>query len=73
MTVGQLKVLLADVPDDLDVTVRASDDENGCWVVGGIWHVGIDTAHDDDCTPFLAIEVTTDEDEVAAYAESVTR
>lgn len=67
MTVGELKKLLADARDDLDVVVRAWDDSGGdgdddnsdyCGTIGC---AGVEYAHDEDGTPFFAIDCGPEE------------
>jgi hypothetical protein len=58
MRVAELRAALADVPDDLEVVVRAADDDNDQWIVCGVAHVGVDHGCDD--VPFLGIESSTD-------------
>lgn len=69
MKVKHLRAALEGIDGELDVTVRASDDDNDAWICGGIWSAGIDHAHDDEATPFFALEVTTDEDEIRVAVE----
>jgi hypothetical protein len=71
MKVKHLRAALEDIDGELDVTVRASDDDNDVWIVGGIRSAGIDHAHDDDDTTFFALEVTADEDEVRAAIDEL--
>lgn len=56
MTVAELRALIADVPDGLQVVVRASDDDADQWITGDVLHVGVEHAHDEDGTAFLAID-----------------
>ncbi len=61
MKVGQLRAALEGVGDDLEVIVRAFDDEND--YIGTITMVAVENAHDEDDTPFLAIDCSETEDE----------
>ncbi len=62
MTVGELRTSLVGVPDDLEVVVRASDDDDDTWIAAGIAHVGIEVTHNEHDTPFFAIDANTDVD-----------
>lgn len=59
LTVGQLRKLLEGVPDDLCIVVRSTDDDNFC---GGILGAQVEHAHDEDDTPFFAIDCSAEED-----------
>lgn len=59
MKVGELKRRLAHVDDELDVVVRAWDDDNDyCGTVSG---VAVQMAHDEDSTLYLAIDCCPDD------------
>ncbi len=60
LSVGQLRKLLEGVPDDLNITVRGlgEDDDDFC---GGILGGQIEHAHDEDDTPFFALDCSSDE------------
>jgi hypothetical protein len=62
MKVGELKRLLEGVPDDLEIVVRAwdEDDNDYCGTVSG---AEVQHAHDEDDTPFFAIDCCPDEEE----------
>jgi len=59
MTVGELRKALVDVSDDLEIVVRAWDDNND--YCGTITSAQVEHAHDEDDTPFLAIDCCGDE------------
>lgn len=62
LTVGQLKLALAGHRDDMPVVVRARDDDENS-ICGGILVAEVEHAHDEDDTPFFAIDVSSvDED-----------
>lgn len=60
MKVKELKAALEGVPDDLDVIIRAEDNEDYS-ICADAWHAGIDHAHDGEDTPFFAIEADQNE------------
>jgi hypothetical protein len=61
MTVGQLRQLLDGVDDKLEIVIRAWDDDND--YCGGISGAQVELAHDEDCSPYFAIDCCPDEDE----------
>jgi len=73
LTVGALRKALEGVPDDLVIVVRAEDDYDETYVsfCGGILGAAVEHDHDEDDTPFFAIDCTSDEslfDEAEAAA-----
>lgn len=61
MKVGELRKLLEGASDDLEIVVRAWDDDNDyCGTISG---VAVEHAHDEDDTPFLAVDCCPDEDD----------
>ena len=61
MKIGELRKLLDGVSDDLEIVVRAWDDDND--VCGTISGAEVQYAHDEDDTPFFAIDCCPGEDE----------
>ncbi len=62
LTVGQLRAALAGLPDDMTVTVRASNAEMDS-ICGGITCVFVEHAHDEDDTEHLCIDASDDPEE----------
>jgi hypothetical protein len=62
LTVGQLRLALAGLDADMSVVVRARDEDDND-ICGGILVAEVEHAHDEDDTPFFAIDVSSvDED-----------
>lgn len=61
-TVGWLRARLEGVPGDMPVTVRAWDEDGGD-VCGGLTGAGVEHAHDEDDTPFFALDSSPDDAE----------
>lgn len=61
MTVGELRELLDGVSDDLEIVVRAWDDEND--YCGTITYAEVEYAHDDADSTFLAIDCCQEDDD----------
>ncbi len=60
MTVGELRKLLEGVDDALEIVIRAWDDENDyCGTPSG---AEVQHAHDEDDTPFFAIDCCPPDD-----------
>jgi hypothetical protein len=55
VTVGELRKALDGVGDELEIVVRAWD-ENGSDYCGTIGSAEVQYAHDEDDTPFLALD-----------------
>lgn len=62
MKVGEFRKLLAGVDDMIEIVVRAADDDND--YCGTIDSAGVEFAHDEDDTPFFAIDCGSEEDRV---------
>jgi hypothetical protein len=60
MIVGELRNLLAGVPDHLEIVVRAWDDD-GSDYFGTVGGAEVQYAHDEDDTPFFAIDCGEEE------------
>jgi len=60
MKVGELRKLLEGVPDDLEIVVRAWDDD-GSDYCGTIGTAEVEHAHDEDDTPFFAVDCGEEE------------
>jgi hypothetical protein len=56
-TVRDLKRALAQVPDDLQIVVRGIDEDGGDFC-GGIFSAEVERSHDEDESPFFAIDAT---------------
>ncbi len=62
LTVGQLRLALAGFDADMPVVVRSRDSEDYS-ICGGILVAEVEHAHDEDDTPFFAIDASSDEDD----------
>lgn len=64
LTVGELRQALAGVPDETEIVIRffPNEDGGGEDVCGGILTASVEHAHDEDDTPFFAIDCTDDPD-----------
>lgn len=71
MTVGELRQLLDGVDDDLEIVVRAWDDA-GSDYCGGISGAQVELAHDEDCSPYFALDCCQDDDEEEAENTSTS-
>ena len=72
-TVGQLRAALVGLDDGMQVDVRAWNAGNDL-VIGGIYSVETEYAHDEDDTPFLVIDCSDDETDFAVEeTESLVR
>lgn len=63
MKVGELRKLLEGVSDEMEIVVRAWDDD-GSDYCGTIDGVEVQCAHDEDSTPYLAIDCCPDEEDL---------
>ena len=68
MTVGDLRKALANVPDEYEIVVRAWDDEGGD-VCGGLHGAEVQHAHEENDTPFFALDSCPDDEESASTEE----
>lgn len=55
LTVGQLRKALVGVPDETEIIVRGSADDQDDFC-GSILGASVEHAHDEDDTPFFAID-----------------
>lgn len=62
LTVGQLRLALAGFDPDMPVVVRARDDDENS-ICGGILAAEVEHAHDEDDTPFFAIDASSVEED----------
>ena len=65
MKVGDLRKALEGVPDDLEIVVRAWNDD-GDDVCGGLKGAEVQHAHDEDDTPFFALDCCPDDEDAEA-------
>ncbi len=68
MTVGELRKALNGVADDMEIVVRASQEEEGTGcdveICAGIVGAEVEYAHDEDDTPYFAIDAQNELDDV---------
>jgi hypothetical protein len=66
MTVGDLRKALEGVADNMEIVVRAYQEEEGTGcdieLCVGLVTVAVEYAHDEDDTPYFALDATNEED-----------
>lgn len=68
MKVGDLRKALEGVSDDLEIVVRAWDDDGD--VVTALQGAEVQYAHDENNTPFFALDASPDEDDVESIRDA---